>query len=44
MLPAMLVLRSLMGWRKTLVYVALVVVMASTTGALYGWLVSQGVP
>jgi len=37
-LPAMLVLRGLMGWRKTIVYVALVVVMATATGTLYGWL------
>ncbi len=36
-LPSMLVLRSFMGWRKTLVFVALVVVMAATTGLLYGW-------
>lgn len=37
-LPAMLVLRSLMGWQKTGVYVALVVVMATVTGLLYGGL------
>lgn len=37
-LPAMLVLRSLMGVRKTAVYVTLVVVMATTTGLVYGWL------
>lgn len=35
-LPAMLVLKSLMGWRKTAVYVSLVVVMATLTGAIYG--------
>ncbi len=35
-LPAMLVLRSFMGWRKTAVYVTLVVIMASLTGWLYG--------
>jgi hypothetical protein len=35
-LPAMLVLRSFMGWRKTLVYVSLVAVMATITGILYG--------
>lgn len=35
-LPAMLVLKSLMGWRKTIVYVSLVVVMATTTGLIYG--------
>ena len=34
----MLVLRSLMGLRKTVVYTALVVAMATTTGLLYGWL------
>jgi uncharacterized membrane protein YraQ (UPF0718 family) len=37
-LPAMLVLRSLMGWQKTVVYVSLVVVMATATGLFYGWL------
>ena len=37
-LPAMLVLRSLMGWQKTVVYVSLVVAMATTTGLFYGWL------
>jgi len=35
-LPAMLVLKGLMGWRKTVVYVSLVVVMATTTGLIYG--------
>jgi uncharacterized membrane protein YraQ (UPF0718 family) len=37
-LPAMLVLRSLMGWHKTIVYVSLVVVMSTITGLFYGWL------
>ncbi len=37
-LPAMLVLRGFMGWRKTIVYVSLVAAMATTTGLLYGWL------
>jgi len=37
-LPAMLVLRSLMGWRKATVYVSLVVVMSTSTGVLFGWL------
>ncbi len=36
-LPAMLVLRSFMGWQKTMVYVSLVVAMASASGLLYGW-------
>ena len=35
-LPSMLVLRSIMGTKKTVVYVALVVVMATFTGMLYG--------
>lgn len=35
-LPAMLVLKSLMGWRKTVVYVSLVVVMATATGLIFG--------
>ena len=37
-LPAMLVLKSLMGLQKTAVYVTLVVVMATATGLLYGWI------
>lgn len=35
-LPSMLVLRSIMGTRKLAVYVALVVVMATLTGLIYG--------
>jgi uncharacterized membrane protein YraQ (UPF0718 family) len=35
-LPSMLVLRSIMGWRKTLAYVGLVIVMATLTGWIYG--------
>jgi uncharacterized membrane protein YraQ (UPF0718 family) len=35
-LPSMLVLRSIMGTKKTAVYVALVIVMATFTGMLYG--------
>jgi len=35
-LPAMLVLRSIMGMKKTVVYVSLVIVMATLTGLLYG--------
>ena len=35
-LPNMLVIRSVMGTRKTVVYVSLVVVMASGSGILYG--------
>jgi len=35
-LPNMLVIRSVIGTRKTLVYVALVVVMATLTGMVYG--------
>jgi hypothetical protein len=35
-LPSMLVLRSMMGTKKTVVYVGLVVVMATITGRLYG--------
>jgi len=35
-LPGMLVLQSFMGWRKTGVFVALVVIMATATGLLYG--------
>jgi uncharacterized protein len=35
-LPSILVIRSFMGTRKTLVFLALVVVMASTAGMIYG--------
>ena len=35
-LPSMLVLRSVMGTQKTIVYVALVVVLATLSGVLYG--------
>jgi len=35
-LPSMLVLRSIMGMKKTVVYVSLVVVMATLTGLIYG--------
>lgn len=35
-LPNMLVLRSIMGTKKTVVYVSLVVVMATITGMIYG--------
>jgi uncharacterized membrane protein YraQ (UPF0718 family) len=35
-LPSMLVLRSILGVRKTLAYVALVVIMSTFTGFIYG--------
>jgi hypothetical protein len=35
-LPSMLVLRSIMGLKKTVVYVSLVIVMATFTGLFYG--------
>jgi uncharacterized membrane protein YraQ (UPF0718 family) len=35
-LPSILVLRSVMGWRKTAVFIALVVVMATISGLIYG--------
>ncbi|NLP05610.1 hypothetical protein GX411_06645 [Candidatus Fermentibacteria bacterium] len=35
-LPSMLVIRSIMGWRKTAVYVLLVVTMATVTGIVFG--------
>jgi len=35
-LPSMLVIRSVLGTKKTLVYVLLVVVMATVTGMIYG--------
>jgi len=39
-LPSMLVLRSILGTKKTVVFVALVVVMATVTGLNYGSVVS----
>lgn len=38
-LPSLLVIRSIMGTKKTLVYVSLVIVMATLTGLVFGWLV-----
>jgi len=38
-LPSMLVIRSVMGTQKTVVYVSLVVVMATLTGMLFGGIV-----
>jgi len=38
-LPSMLVLRSIMGTKKTAVYVSLVVVMATITGMIFGTIV-----
>ena len=38
-LPNMLVIRSVLGTRKTVVYVLLVVCAATATGLLFGWLV-----
>jgi hypothetical protein len=35
-LPSMLVLRSVLGTKKTVVYVALVIVMATVAGVIYG--------
>jgi len=35
-LPSILVLRSIMGMKKTVVYVSLVIVMATITGLIYG--------
>jgi len=35
-LPSMLVLSSIMGTKKTVVYVSLVIMMATVTGLLYG--------
>jgi len=39
-LPNMLVIRTVLGTRKTATYVLLVVVMASLSGLVFGWLVS----
>jgi uncharacterized membrane protein YraQ (UPF0718 family) len=35
-LPNMLVIRSIMGTQKTLVFVSLVIVMATVSGVIYG--------
>jgi uncharacterized membrane protein YraQ (UPF0718 family) len=35
-LPNMLVIRSIIGTKKTLVYICLVVIMATITGLIYG--------
>jgi uncharacterized membrane protein YraQ (UPF0718 family) len=35
-LPNMIVIASVIGWRKTSVYIGLVVVMATVTGLIYG--------
>ncbi|MFB3919484.1 MAG: permease [Candidatus Velamenicoccus archaeovorus] len=40
-LPSMLVLRSIMGIKKTAVYVALVIVMATISGMTFGFIVHQ---
>jgi uncharacterized membrane protein YraQ (UPF0718 family) len=37
-LPNMLVIRGIIGMQKTVVYVSLVVIMATFTGLIYGWL------
>lgn len=36
-LPSMLVIRSIMGTKKTVVYVSLVVIMATISGMVFGW-------
>ncbi len=38
-LPSMLVLRGIMGTKKTLTYIALVVVMATVSGYIFGMIV-----
>ena len=39
-LPNMLVIRSIMGTRRTLVFIGLTVVMATVTGTIYGVIAS----
>lgn len=39
-LPSMLVIRSLIGTKKTVTYVALVVIMATITGMIFGFIVN----
>ena len=38
-LPSMLVLRSIMGTKKTAIYVSLVVIMATISGMVFGWII-----
>jgi len=38
-LPNMLVIRSIIGTKKTLVYVVLVIIMATVSGLIYGFIV-----
>ncbi len=38
-LPSMLVLRSIMGTKKTVIYVSLVVIMATVSGMIFGFIV-----
>jgi hypothetical protein len=40
-LPSMLVIRSILGTKKTVAYIALVVVMATVTGMGYGWIAGK---
>ncbi len=40
-LPSMLVLRSIMGTKKTVVYVSLVVVMATICGMIFGYIIGD---
>jgi uncharacterized membrane protein YraQ (UPF0718 family) len=40
-LPNMLVIRSVLGWKKTLTYVFLVVVMATITGLVFGFMMGR---
>lgn len=37
-LPNMLVIKSVIGWKKTLVYIALVVIMSTISGLIYGYI------
>jgi hypothetical protein len=41
-LPSMLVLKSIMGLRKTAVFVGIVIVMSTITGMTYGYFFTQG--
>jgi hypothetical protein len=37
-LPSMLVIRTVIGTKKAAVYICLVIIMATITGMIYGWL------
>ena len=43
-LPSILVIAGELGWKKTFVYIALVVILSAAAGVLYGYIVSRIAP